>query len=94
MDGLLFRKNETLLEISSTENKMYILYSFFWFVSASGNFGMASHDIVPNLTEQQCLEMKEYVIEKFEKENIKKDNEGSFFSSSSNYTVECKKVQE
>ena len=33
-------------------------------------------------------------IEKFEKENIKKDNEGSFFSSSSNYTVECKKVQE
>ena len=71
---------------------MYILYSFFWFVSASGNFGMASHDIVPNLTERQCLEMKEYVIEKFEKENIKKDNEGSFFSSSSNYTVECKKV--
>lgn len=69
---------------------MYFLYSFFWFVSAGGDVGMASHDITPNLTYDQCKTMKEYVIEQFESQNVERDNTGNFLSANSQYVVECK----
>ena len=67
---------------------MFFLYSFFWF--ASGEIGMASHSVTPNLTYDQCQTMKEYVIDQFKRQGVKEDNTGNFLSSNSQYVVECK----